>query len=98
LASDTPVVANKFIPKTVNPLVKLELLAKAAVTKFDELSPTLPTAVYETEQLVEEVDVVDVVVEVVESSDFLQPRMRNNGSEKTSIILSNFIFSSSGNC
>jgi hypothetical protein len=61
----------------VRPFVKLELLAKAAVTKFDELSPTLPTAVYETEQLVEEVDVVDVVVEVDESSDFLHPRIRN---------------------
>jgi len=35
----------------------------------------LPTAVYETEQLVEEVDVVDVVDEVDESSDFLQPRI-----------------------
>ena len=86
------------MPKTVRPFVKLELLVKAAVTKFDELSPTLPTAVYETEQLVEEVDVVDVVVEVDESSDFLQPRIRNNGSETTSIILSNLIFSSSGNC
>jgi hypothetical protein len=86
------------MPKTVRPFVKLELLAKAAVTKFDEISPTLPTAVYETEQLVEEVDVVDVVVEVDESSDFLHPRIRNNGSETTSIILSNFIFSSSGNC
>ena len=41
--------------------------------------------------------VVYVVDEVDESSDFLQPRMRNNGSEKASIILSNFIFSSSGN-
>jgi hypothetical protein len=86
------------MPKTVRPFVKLELLAKAAVTKFDEISPTLPTAVYETEQLVEEVYVVDVVVEVDESSDFLHPRIRNNGSETTSIILSNFIFSSSGNC
>ena len=85
------------MPKTVRPFVKLELLAKAAVTKFDEISPTLPTDVYETEQLVEEVYIVDIVVEVDESSDFLQPRMRNNGSEKTSIILSNFFFSSSGN-
>jgi len=78
----------------VRPFVKLALLAKAAVTKFDEISPTLPTAVYETVHV--EVE-VEVEVEVDESSDFLQPRMRNNGSEKTSIILSNFFFSSSGN-
>ena len=65
------------MPKTVRPFVKLALLAKVAVTKFDDLSPTLPTAVYETEQLVEEVDVVDVVVEVDESSDFLHPIIRN---------------------
>ena len=42
--------------------------------------------------VVDEVDVVDVVVEVDESSDFLQPRIRNNGSETTSIILSNSFF------
>jgi len=77
----------------VRPFVKLALLAKAAVTKFDEISPTLPTAVYETVHVE-----VEVEVEVDESSDFLQPRIRNNGSETTSIILSNFIFSSSGNC
>ena len=86
------------MPKTVRPFVKLELLAKAAVTKFDEISPTLPTAVYETDQLVEEVYVVNVVVEVDESSDFLYPRKRNNGSETTGIILNNFIFFSTGNC
>ena len=83
-------MASRLIPKTVRPFVKLELLAKAAVTKFDELSPTLPTAVYETVH-------VEVEVEVDESSDFLQPRIRNNGSDTTSIIF-NFIFSSSGNC
>ena len=44
------------------------------------------------------VDVVDVVVEVDESFDFFQPRIINNGSETTSIILSNLIFPSSGNC
>jgi hypothetical protein len=80
------------MPKTVNPLVKLELFAKAVVTKFEELSPTLPTAVYETVQLVDEVEVVDVVDVVVVVESFLQPRTRNNGSEITSIILSNLIF------
>jgi len=73
------------MPNTVKPLVKFALFASAVVTRFEELSPTLPTTL---EQVVDEVD---------ESSDFLQPRMRNNGSEKTSIILSNFFFSSSGN-
>ena len=74
----------------------MHFFASAVVTRFEELSPTLPTTL---EQVVDEVDaVVDEVDEVDESSDFLQPRMRNNGSEKTSIILSNFIFSSSGNC
>ena len=83
------------MPNTVKPLVKFALFASAVVTRFEELSPTLPTTL---EQVVDEVDaVVDEVDEVDESSDFLQPRMRNNGSEKTSIILSNFFFSSSGN-
>tara|TARA_B100000378_G_scaffold211341_1_gene174343 strand:- start:106 stop:351 length:246 start_codon:yes stop_codon:yes gene_type:complete len=80
------------MPNTVKPLVKFALFASAVVTRFEELSPTLPTTL---EQVVDEVDAV--VDEVDESSDFLQPRMRNNGSEKTSIILSNFFFSSSGN-
>jgi hypothetical protein len=80
------------MPNTVKPLVKFALFASAVVTRFEELSPTLPTTL---EQVVDEVDAV--VDEVDESSDFLQPRMRNNGSEKTSIILSNFIFTSSGN-
>ena len=92
------------MPNTVKPLVKFALFASAVVTRFEELSPTLPTTL---EQVVDEVDAVvdevdeadevDEVDEVDESSDFLQPRMRNNGSEKTSIILSNFFFSSSGN-
>ena len=80
------------MPNTVKPLVKFALFASAVVTRFEELSPTLPTTL---EQVVDEVDAV--VDEVDESSYFLQPRMRNNGSEKTSIILSNFFFSSSGN-
>ena len=83
------------MPNTVKPLVKFALFASVVVTRFEELSPTLPTTL---EQVVDEVDaVVDEVDEVNESSDFLQPRMKNNGSEKTSIILSNFFFSSSGN-
>ncbi len=45
------------MPKTVRPFVKLALLAKAAVTKFDEISPTLPTAVYETVHVEVEVEV-----------------------------------------
>jgi hypothetical protein len=94
-ASVTSEVAKILMPNTVKPLVKFALFASAVVTRFEELSPTLPTTL---EQLVQEVYVVDVVVEVDESSDFLHPRIRNNGSETTSIILSNFIFSSSGNC
>ena len=39
-----------------------------------------------------EVDDVDVVDEDDESSDFLQPKMRNNGSVKAKNIFSNFIF------
>ena len=38
-----------------------------------------------------EVDDVDVVDEDDESSDFLQPKMRNNGSVKSKIIFSLFI-------
>ena len=91
-ASVTSEVAKILMPNTVKPLVKFALFASAVVTRFEELSPTLPTTL---EQVVDEVDAV--VDEVDESSDFLQPRMRNNGSEKTSIILSNFFFSSSGN-
>ena len=41
----------------MRPFVKLALLAKAAVTKFDEISPTLPTAVYETVHVEVEVEV-----------------------------------------
>ena len=89
------------MPNTVKPLVKFALFASAVVTRFEELSPTLPTTleqvVDEVDAVVDEVDEADEVDEVDESSDFLQPRMRNNGSEKTSIILSNFFFSSSGN-
>ena len=89
------------MPNTVKPLVKFALFASAVVTRFEELSPTLPTTleqvVDEVDAVVDEVDEADEVDEVDESSDSLQPRMRNNGSEKTSIILSNFFFSSSGN-
>jgi hypothetical protein len=42
-ASATSDVAKILIPNTVKPLVKLALFARAVVTRFEELSPTLPT-------------------------------------------------------
>jgi|TARA_B100001105_G_scaffold245960_1_gene229204 hypothetical protein len=91
-ASDTPDVASRLIPKTVRPFVKLELLAKAAVTKFDELSPTLPTAVYETVQVVDEVAVVDVVEVAVESVLVEQLNAKKAVKVQPARILSEVLF------
>ena len=87
------------MPNTVKPLVKFVLFASAVVTRFEELSPTLPTTpdvVPVLEQVDDVVDAVDAV-DVVDVVAFLQPGIRNYGRETTRTILSNFIFSSSGN-
>jgi hypothetical protein len=72
--------------------VKLELFAKAAVTKFDELSPTLPTAVYETVQLVEVVAVVDAVEVAVESVLVEQLNAKKATKVQPARILSGVLF------
>ena len=95
-ASETSEVAKILMPNTVKPLVKFALFASAVVTRFEELSPTLPTTpdvVPVLEQVDVVVDAVDVDVDVVDVVSFLQPGIRNNGREITRIILSNFIFS-----
>ena len=72
----------------------MHFFARAVVTLFDKLSPTLATTPADDpvlEQL--STEVVWAVDEVdVESSDFLQPIIRINGKDKTKIILNDFIF------
>jgi hypothetical protein len=94
-ASATSEVAKILIPNTVKPLVKLALFARAVVTRFEELSPTLTTTPDVVPVLLHVI--VDEVDEVDEVEVFFQPIIRNNGKEKTRIILNHFIFSSSGN-
>ena len=65
-------------------------MSGAVVTRFDELSTTLnktPDVVPVLEQVYVVVDAVDAV-DVV---SFLQPGIRNNGRDKTRIILNDFI-------
>jgi len=65
----------------------------ASVQDMVSVPPDVVPVLEQVEDVVDAVDVVDVV-DVV---SFLQPGIRNNGRDKTRIILNDFNFSSSGN-